>query len=320
MVDFAKKLKEKPGEQVLGNQVLDTTGAPPATTNGGALVTATTDDDLAAYAGAGNEHVRIEDVKTPFLMVLQSGSPECKKSHSKYVPGAEEGMLMHGLTKHLYDGRYGVEAIDVFFDPLVNRWVPRNEGSGGGFRGSFPPGDPRLKQLMEQAKPNPKNELVFDLPDKTQLVNANNHYLLVRPYVLPEHAAAGELPAHDWTPVVLSLSSTQIKKSRELNALIGLEKVRNAAGQLVPIPRFGIVWRITTVPESNAQGSWFGVKFERLRRVEKEELYASVGFHKMLAAGERRADMSELDRGDDAGVVAGTAREVKVGADGKPLV
>lgn len=318
------KVKEetKKTEVTLGNQVLDTSGAKPPVAIDNALVSTTSDDDLAAYAGAGNEHVRIEDVKTPFLMVLQSGSPECKKSSSKYVPGAEEGMLMHGLTKHLYDGRVGVEAIDVFFDPLILRWVPRNQasGGGGGFRGSFSPGDARLAELMRKAVPNEKNELIYDLPDKTQLVNSNNHYLLVRPFV-EEAVKTGELPAHDWTPVVLALGSTQVKKSRELNALIGMEKVRNAAGLLVPIPRFGIVWRITTVPESNSFGSWYGVKFDRLRRVERDELFSSVGFHKMLAAGERRADMSELDRGeggDNATVVSG--REVKLGTDGKPLV
>lgn len=314
------KLQEKPtGEQVLGNQVLDTTGAPPAKIEPTPLPSVPEDSELASYANAGNEHVRIEDTKTPFLMLLQSGSPECKKSDAKYVQGAEEGMFMHGLTKTLYDGRLGVEAIDIFFDPQIIRWKPRGAaGGGGGFRGSFAAGDARLAELMKQAKPDEKNELTMNLPDGTQLVNSNQHYILYRPYVLPENVAAGELPRHDWTPAALALGSTQLKKSRELNALIGMEKVRNKDGLMVPIPRFGIVWRVTTVPEKNDKGSWFGVKFERLRRIDRDELYQAVPYHKFLAAGERRADLAEVvGREDSSGA---TNSSGGTPADGRSVI
>ena len=230
---------------------------------------------------------------------------------------------MHGLTKQLYDGRFGVEAIDCFFDPLIIRWKPRGDTGGGGFRGAFSPGDRALAELKSKARPNEKNELILNLPDGTQLVNTNQHYLLVRPYVTIEDARQGVIP-NDWLPCCLSLGSTQIKKSREMNAIIGMEKVRDATGQLVPIPRFGLVWRLTTVPEKNDKGSWMGVKFERFRRVDRDAFYSSLAFHKFLAAGERRADVSEvLSREEDnrgSAPSGGVTAQQALGADGKPVV
>ena len=121
------KTKSKTEEQVLGNQVLDVrpTRQVPATVD-------TEDADLGDYAGAGSEAVRPEDAATPFLVVLQSNSPQCKKSDARYVNGAEEGMFCHTLTKRLYDGRAGLEVIDVFFEPLILRWKPRDAAGGGG--------------------------------------------------------------------------------------------------------------------------------------------------------------------------------------------
>jgi hypothetical protein len=253
-----------------------------------AKIDAPTDDDLAALSGAGSEHVRPEDMATPFLLVLQDNSPQAKKSDARYVPGAEGGMFYHTLTNSVFDGQVGLEVIDCFFEPIYVRWVPRDQG--GGFRGAFGPEDPQLAHLLAQAQPDPKRNLSLVLPGGDQLVNSNQHYLLARPYA----TAAGEVGyGGPYFPAVLPLNSTQIKKSRALNAQINLEEVRGADGSLRPIPRFGLVWRLTTIPEKNDQGSWFGVKFERLRRVTREELTRAVAFHRALAGGQKRTRPDE---------------------------
>ena len=67
---------------------------------------AKTDDMEAMFAGdagRGLENVDKDCFAIPFLTILQSGSPQCKKSDGAYIKGAEEGMLFNTVTKDLYD-------------------------------------------------------------------------------------------------------------------------------------------------------------------------------------------------------------------------
>ena len=61
--------------------------------------------ELAAFeaqqleeAGSGFEEATSDSYAVPFLQVLQSGSPQCKKSDGKYIKGAEEGMIFNTVT------------------------------------------------------------------------------------------------------------------------------------------------------------------------------------------------------------------------------
>lgn len=257
-------------------------------------VTATVVDDaaLADLGAAGNENVTREDMSTPFLLLLQGLSPEVDPSSPKHLPGATPGMFCNTLTHQLYDGKQGLEVIDCYFEPLLTRWVPRDKG--GGFKGTLEPGNP----LLKQAKPSEKNELTMVLPDGTEVVNINQHYLLARPY-LTAPVGTHDNPAINqtiWSPCVLGLTSTQIKKSRALNAELNLMRV-TVNGQQKPIPRFATVFRLTAQPEKNAKGSYWGVRFDNLRRVNVVELGMGRLLYEALAKGVGRAAPSEETHG-----------------------
>ena len=68
------------------------------------------DDDLLS-AGTGLEEAGADDYAIPFLRVLQSMSPQLKKSDGKYIQGAEEGMFFNTVTESIYDGTEGVSII-----------------------------------------------------------------------------------------------------------------------------------------------------------------------------------------------------------------
>ena len=68
------------------------------------------DDDMLS-AGTGLEEAGADDYAIPFLRVLQSMSPQLKKSDGKYIQGAEEGNLFNTVTESYYDGTEGVEII-----------------------------------------------------------------------------------------------------------------------------------------------------------------------------------------------------------------
>lgn len=254
-----------------------------------ALPTDLADDaELAAMAGAGNENVTRNDLATPFLLLLQSNSPECKKTDSRHIPGAEEGMFLHSLTKRFYDGKNGLEVIDCYFEPLLLRWKPRDSsGGGGGFKGVVDTSD---KALMATLKPGAKRELTRVFQNGDEAVETNQHYLLVRPMGSSEPYEA----------VVLGLSSTQLKKSRALNALISVERVQTAPGQTVQAPRFACRYKLTHMMETKDANTFWGVQFEKLGRVNKAELDQAKALWKVISSGERRnrPTQEDLDRAD----------------------
>lgn len=55
------------------------------------------------FAGAGLGGLGKDDLAIPFLTILQSNSPQVKRSDGEYVEGAQEGMLFNTVTKQLID-------------------------------------------------------------------------------------------------------------------------------------------------------------------------------------------------------------------------
>lgn len=259
-----------------------------------ALTSTTSDDELGALAGMGNENVTRDNMATPFLILLQSGSPQAKRLEPAYIPGAEEGMFFNTVTRKLYDGKAGLEVINCYFEELILRWEPRGQGGGGGgFRGVIDPNDPQLAKLPKKQK-NGKDTMTLLMPDGTEVNNVHQHYILARPFVPLADGQITVTNPHSWEPMVLGLGSTQIKKSRNLNAQINLQRVKLSDGREVQPPRFATVWRLTAVAEKNADGAWAGVLFTPLRRVVRSELLAAKEFAAALMRGEKKAKPEDL--------------------------
>ena len=68
------------------------------------------DDDLLS-GGTGLEDTDSGDYAIPFVRVLQSGSPQLKKNHAKYIEGASQGMLFNTVSNAVYDGDEGILVI-----------------------------------------------------------------------------------------------------------------------------------------------------------------------------------------------------------------
>jgi len=79
-------------------------------------MTAGVSSNLPAYmteadANLGNENVSSSDVQVPRATLLQAMSPELKKTHSKYIPGAEAGKIAVG--DQLYDS---VNLMNLYYE------------------------------------------------------------------------------------------------------------------------------------------------------------------------------------------------------------
>jgi hypothetical protein len=224
---------------------------------------------FADDASLGFENADRDSYALPFLQVLQSGSPQVKRSEGAYIKGAEEGMLYDTINGTIFDGDAGISVVPVYFERSFNEWAPRE--SGGGYRGRH---EVSAAELMRPTR-NEKGQDI--LANGNLLVDTRNHYVLI-------------IQGQSYTPAIISFSSTQIKKSKRWLTMMSSLKMPRADGSLFTPPTFSHQYAITTVPESNDKGSWFGWKIENAGVVEVASVYeAAKELRRAIMAGEAKA-------------------------------
>lgn len=72
-------------------------------------------------AGGGMEGTDFDSFAVPFLVVLQSMSPQCKKSDGAYIEGAEEGMIFNTASGEVFDGEEGVMLVPFAYRRAIDR-------------------------------------------------------------------------------------------------------------------------------------------------------------------------------------------------------
>ena len=244
-----------------------------------------------AQSAAGFEEADDDAYSIPFLAMLQSGSPQCKRSEGAFIKGAEEGMVMNTVTQELIDMSEdaGVVIIPVHYRRVFGKWKPRDEG--GGFLGEISPGD----ALIETAERD-GGKLV--LPDGNHLVDTRKHYVLLVNFEAKTFDAA-----------IIAMTSTQIKKSRNIMTRLRNLKLRGENGGFFTPPMYANVLRLESTPENNDQGSWMGWKpvFEELRQLDLEDDFeaeifqAAINFRDAIVGGqvkEQNIDVTSGDGGD----------------------
>ena len=235
--------------------------------------------DFAADAGAGMENAGEDSFAIPFLVVLQKGSPQVDEASGQAIDNARAGMFFENVTGRLYSGKDGVVVVPCSYRREFLRWGARE--AGGGFKGAYAPevvAEMRAKgEIVEYEGRLYAPEADGSVnPKKSDRYNdTRNHYVLI-----VDNATGA------WTEALLSLTSTQIKKSKMLMSALASVKLKNGSGQLFTPPTFSNMVRVTTVGESNDKGTWHGVKFELIGSVDRAEIYAAAkAFHSNIAKG-----------------------------------
>lgn len=222
------------------------------------------EEDFEALANEGFENADSESYTIPFLSVIQDGSPQTKKTRAEYIPEAEEGMIFNSVSEELFDSEEGLYIVPVHFDRKYIKWVPRK--LGGGFLGEIEVTDP----LVDQGK-REGGKLILE--DGNELADTRKHYVLA---VNPE--------TETFTFALMSLASTQIKKSKQLMSRLNSIKLKGKKGLFTPPTRANLV-HVSTVPESNDQGTWYSWKFNEIRQLDLDNEFESTLFK---VAGEFR--------------------------------
>jgi hypothetical protein len=226
--------------------------------------------DWSQYGTTGFEKTTTEDLGIPFLAIVQSGSPELKKSHKDYetkkIEGVEEGSIFNTVTRaHLYaPGSEPLIVVPCAYEKTYNEWKVRGDGMGGGgfIRSHSNPA------IINECTRNERNQDI--LPNGNQIVTTGVFFL--------KYYFNGT-----WEPAILSMVSTQLKKARQwLNMMMAIKQDGR------PLPMFSHKYAITTAAESNANGSWFGWHIEGAGRVVDANLIAdAASVAKKIVSGNR---------------------------------
>lgn len=221
------------------------------------------DDDLLS-AGTGLEEASSDDYAIPFLRVLQSMSPQLKKSDGKYIPGAEEGMFFNTVTESVYDGTEGVIIIPCAYKKKYIEWVTRE--NGGGFVS-----DEHSASILKECKKDDSGRFIWT--NGNQIAETAEYYsILAQDENEPEQ-------------VLLSLTSSQLGFSRRWNTMLNNARVKNAKGETVAAPMFSYMYNLTTIPQSNDQYSWMGLSVEKSRPTPMPLAMAALDFMKAARSG-----------------------------------
>jgi hypothetical protein len=208
-------------------------------------------DDLEDFGGTGVSTDQ-EDASTPYLQIMQKGSPQVDKKDPGYLPGAQVGMILNTVTGKLYDAdgpdAPGVRVMHLWFEKREVEWTPRTDG--GGYVATHPCDTPLLAKVKEQSKTGDDGKvskgMVRMLPGGTQLVRTNYHFVLI---------------IDDMDAAMLSLSNTGLGFSRRWNGQMKSHKIATKNGPVIA-PSFSRVYTLRTVYNTNDAGSWytFGVE------------------------------------------------------------
>ena len=233
---------------------------------GGALVNASFEE----MSGLGFAETTTQDMSIPFLRILGAQSPQVDESDGAYVEGAKGGMLYNTVTNTVTSGKEGMLVVPCYYNRRYVEWKPRTEG--GGYVASYLPDDP----IVPTAVRNDKNEEV--LPNGNLLTNTAQHFVML-------------VEGDQYSRCLITMSSTQLKKSRrwlsQMNAMTAMGK--NGPYTLPMMSQF---YTLTTVPEQNDLGKWYGWAIARERQLdlsndfEKSLFEKAVAFAKSVEAGE----------------------------------
>ena len=218
-------------------------------------------EDSKSMSGFGTLNLS-RDTAIPYISILQTSSPQVNPSKAEYIESAKAGQLFNTVTQETFDK---LEVIPVFYHLKYVEWKPREQG--GGFIASHDADS----GIIGQTKRDPMtNKMV--LPSGNHIVQTAYHYVLM-------------ISGEGYQNAVISMSSSQLKKSRRWNSLMLSQKIKGPSGMFTP-PTYAFTYQLSSVSESNDRGSWFGFSVEKGSQVTDASIYGeSKAFAQSASSG-----------------------------------
>lgn len=194
---------------------------------------------LGGSGQEGFEGARASDFKTPYVVILQSGSPQVKKEKVEYVQGAEAGLWFNTVTKALYGKEVSVcvlkrETVWLEFDKdsnLVGVYAPD----------SIPVNKDDFRKWISVRSGN-------------EITESINHYVIIQ-----GHEEEG--------PMILPLKGSSLRHARSW--FTDMKNTKTPDGSNAHL--FAGWWKLPLTFNENKDGDWYtigagktsSVKFDR---------------------------------------------------------
>ncbi len=235
---------------------------------------------MEAMASEGLENVTAKDLLIPRIAILQSLSPQVIKSKPEFMPEAKVGDICDVGLQELID--QPLIFVPVYYMKQYLEWAPRASGKG------------LVKihdtaEVLEHAKSDERNRPVL----------ANGNYIAETAQIYGLNVSA------DLRKSFIAMSSTQLKKARRWMTLATSEKLKRKDGSEYTPALFYRSYKLTTVTESNNDGTWEGWKIERGDAIEDMErseriFNDAVDLRDAIKQGRVKADLDSIARDDSS--------------------
>ena len=218
--------------------------------NGNAKTPAIINADLfQADAGAGIKDLTTEDLAIPFLKVLQKMSPELDDLDVR------AGDIFNSVTKESVPGKDGVLVVNCAYRLEYIEWEPRGTGSGAPLNIYPAAGDRPATTRGEDNK-----DYIVD-GDGSYIERTAQHYVLA----MDKDGVTQQ--------ALISMKSTQFKKSKSWNSALKASKMKNLKGEWFTPARFSHIWLLKTTLEENKNGSWYSWEISKDSLIKDLDLY-----------------------------------------------
>ena len=187
----------------------------------------------------GDNAVKVESNQPPLIRIIQKGSAEFDEAHKKYkekaIQGCRPGDLLFIKTGSIL--QRPVSVIPLRTQTLYAEWRPAK--AGGGFIRHHP-----LSVVTEKGYSKDGNK---------ERYGDNDLILTIYFFVLA-------LVNQKWEKAIIPFTSTQLKHARRWAKVIGTHTDETFVADA---PAYAALYHVSTQPESNNDGSWFGFLIEK---------------------------------------------------------
>jgi len=231
-------------------------GAKP--TDESALTTTREDDadlpaefmDMVEEDGAEDAVLGKDDLAIPRMVIIQALSEAVKPAKGGYIPEASVGQIYDGISgaEGLHDGDEGIYVIPLTYRRTIIEW--RKRELGGGFIADLGLDFDISANTVRDEK---RRDVI--IPEGESGAPGETHAVMTAEYI----CFLVDRESGDFKPVIISMTSTQLKKSRAWNSISDAYRVKRTDGKGTFNPkRYFLFFHLTTVPESNQEGDWMG--------------------------------------------------------------
>ena len=236
-------------------------------------------DLITEFEGVGLDY-ETSELQIPFIRLAQPGSPQVNKNKPEYIQGLQVGDIFNTVTGQHFDGEEGIEVIPCYQETKYLKFTPRDQG--GGFLGELAKDDPDINRTTRAGA----TEI---LPDGNELVKSDQHYCLV----MNSTGAP--------TFGIVDMKSSALKISRRWKTQLAMLSTTDANGVARKPAIFATVWKLTTVEESNNDGSWTQWSVSHAGFVpDKETFLMAKQFRESIQSGAAKAVTEDLSpQGDN---------------------